>query len=47
MKHSVKMTSTTRPSRGEIWIVGFDPTSGHYVSVFPEDEDFEEALRDN
>ena len=28
MKRSVKMTSTMRPRRGEIWIVSFDPTLG-------------------
>ena len=32
MKHSVKMTSTTRPCRGEIWIVSFDPTLGAEIT---------------
>ena len=32
MKHSVKMTSTTPPCRGEIWIVSFDPTLGAEIT---------------
>ncbi len=32
MKRSVKMTSTTRPRRGEIWIVTFDPTLGAEIT---------------
>lgn len=32
MKRSVKMTSTTQPRRGEIWIVSFDPTLGAEIT---------------